>query len=109
MVFLPPNQLVCNENNSNKIWTLFLYFLTKKFYILAQQVVICVRLALQEGSTGDWATQFNGYIVTLLVIFYLQIQNKLPSVLSLQQSGIAPVKCGGELCNISYLLVNFKA
>lgn len=59
-------------------------------------MVVCIRLALQEGSKGEWATHFSGYVVTLLVIFYLQIANKLPSVLSLQ-SGITVVKCGGEL------------
>lgn len=58
-------------------------------------MVICIRYALQVGSTGEWATHFSGYVVTLLVIFYLQIEKKLPSVSSLQ-SGVKPVKCGGE-------------
>lgn len=66
------------------------------YYISAQQVVICIRLALQEGLIGEWARHFSGYVVTLLVIFYLQIEKKLPSVSSLQ-AGVKPVKCGGEL------------
>lgn len=60
-------------------------------------MVICIRLALQEGAIGEWAKLFSGYIVTLLVIFYLQSQGKLPSVLSLQSDPSIPiVKCGGE-------------
>lgn len=60
-------------------------------------MVISVRLALQEGAIGDWAKLFNGYIVTLLVIFYLQIAGKLPSVLSLQSDpNLELVKCGGS-------------
>lgn len=70
------------------------------FHISAQQVVICVRLALQEGAKGEWTSHFGGYVITLLVIFYLQIEKKLPSVLSLQK-GVTPViKCGGELDKI---------
>ena len=70
------------------------------FVILARQMVICVRLALQEGAVGDWAKLFNGYIVTLLVIFYLQIAGKLPSVLSLQSDPkLELVKCGGSFAH----------
>lgn len=54
-------------------------------------------MALQEGAKGEWTSHFGGYVITLLVIFYLQIEKKLPSVLSLQ-TGVTPViKCGGEL------------
>lgn len=74
------------------------YVLINFFDISAQKVVICIRLALKEGSTGEWATLFSGYVVTLLVIFYLQIEKKLPAVSSLQSvSSLQPVKCGGEL------------
>ncbi|XP_055299892.1 uncharacterized protein LOC129567252 [Sitodiplosis mosellana] len=69
---------------------------------VARQMVISVRLALQEGSNGDWAKLFGGYIVTLLVIFYLQIAGKLPSVLSLQSdSSLEPAKCGENLVHFA--------
>lgn len=59
--------------------------------------MICIRLAVQEGAIGEWAKDFSGYIVTLLVIFYLQTQEKLPSVLSLQSDSSIPiVQCGGK-------------
>lgn len=62
-------------------------------------MVICVRLALQEGSKGRWTAHFSGYVISLLVIFYFQIEKKLPSVVSLQ-ADVKPMKCGGELGHI---------
>lgn len=60
-------------------------------------MVICIRLALQEGTKSAWANHFSGYVVVLLTIFFLQTQSKLPSVLSLQLDPNTPqVKCGGE-------------
>lgn len=59
-------------------------------------MAICVRLALQEGANGDWAKSFSGYVVALLVVFFLQIAGKLPSVLSLQNDqDLELMKCGG--------------
>lgn len=67
------------------------------FIFLAKQLVICIRLALQDGAIGMWGKQFSGYVVTLLVIFYLQIVGHLPSVLSLQsEPGLQIEKCGGS-------------
>lgn len=63
-------------------------------------MVVCIRLALQEGSKDEWTTHFSGYVITLLVIFYFQITKKLPSVASLQEDVRPVVKCGGELSNI---------
>lgn len=64
--------------------------------ITARQMAICVRLALQDGASVDWAKHFSGYVVALLVIFYLQTAGKLPSVLSLQNDPtLEIVKCGG--------------
>lgn len=72
--------------------------------ILVRQLVISVRLALQEGVIGEWAKHFTGYLVTLLVIFYMQIVNKLPSILSLQTNAdLQPMKCGGLFVHFFFL------
>lgn len=69
--------------------------------MLARQLVICIRLAIQEGSYGEWTNHFSGYVVALLTIFYLQINGKLPSVVSLQTDFKGPiVKCGGEMLHL---------
>ncbi|XP_031634243.1 uncharacterized protein LOC116347682 [Contarinia nasturtii] len=79
--------------NSDIISTLF------EAQPVARQLVISVRLALQEGAIDDWAKHFTGYVVTLLVIFYLQIAKKLPSILSLQTNQV--MKCGENMVNFS--------
>lgn len=74
------------------------------FIFLAKQLVICIRLALQDGAIGMWGKQFSGYVVTLLVIFYLQIVGHLPSVLSLQsEPGLQIEKCGGSFFREKYM------
>lgn len=73
-------------------------FFLKKFShpSLVQQLVICVRLALKEGANGAWSNNFSGYIITLLVIFYMQVTSRLPSVLDLQsEPNISAEYCGG--------------
>lgn len=71
-------------------------FSTFFLLFLAQQLVICVRLALKEGATGAWLNHFSGYIITLLVIFYMQVTDRLPPVVNLQsEPGLSTEKCGG--------------
>lgn len=66
--------------------------------ILGRQLAICIRLAI-KGTRDDndkWSTHFTGYVISLLVIFYFQVEKKLPSVLSLQ-NGAKREQCGGKL------------
>lgn len=75
-----------------------MFFFQMKFShpSLVQQLVICVRLALKEGANGAWSNNFSGYIITLLVIFYMQVTSRLPSVLDLQsEPNISAEYCGG--------------
>lgn len=78
--------------------------------ISARQMVLSVRMALKEGAMSNWANQFTGYIVALLVIFYMQIAGKLPSVLSLQSDpNVQLVKCGGLFHFIHFFFTNISA
>lgn len=110
-VYLLLSQLVC------KLRTFIYYFLSIKLVFknililalnfiifIAKQLVICIRLALQDGANGMWGKQFSGYVVTLLVIFYLQIAGHLPSVLEMQsEPGLQIEKCGGSFCCVKYM------
>lgn len=56
----------------------------QSFFIQAgQPLVLLVRLSMQELNEASWTTKFSGYIVSLLVIFYLQVTKRLPPVKNL--------------------------
>lgn len=56
-----------------------------------------------QSSEGNWLNKFNGYIVTLMVIFYFQVNKKLPSIRSLQAASADREQCGGVLINVFFL------
>lgn len=64
--------------------------------ILGRQFIICVRLLMAEmqKSNEKWLRLFNGYIITLLAIFYFQTEKKLPAIHKLQL-GAKRQQCGG--------------
>lgn len=49
-----------------------------------------------ENVAPSWTKKFNGYIISLLVIFYFQSIKQLPSVSSLQQKASKLEQCGGK-------------
>lgn len=76
----------------------FFFETFQRYFLLssAQQLVICVRLALKEGANGALVNNFGGYLITLLVIFYMQVTGRLPPVVNLQsEPGLSTEKCGG--------------
>lgn len=79
------------------------------FLVSGRQMVICVRLLMQEmqSDEGNWLNKFNGYIVTLMVIFYFQENKKLPSVCSLQAATTDREQCGGVLVNVFFSIQVF--
>lgn len=110
---------IWNISVFKQFWNLLLTFCCSIFFrtfstfqlcflpFLAQQLVICVRLALKEGATGAWINHFSGYLITLLVIFYMQVTNRLPPVVNLQsEPGISTEKCGGMF--LLYLSLFFE-
>lgn len=58
--------------------------------------MICVRLLIRQMQPGNvrWMGHFNGYIISLLVLYYFQTRGELPAV-EIMQSGARQNKCGG--------------
>lgn len=66
------------------------------FSFIGRQLVICIQSAMYELNNLSFQRFKNGYVASMLVLFYFQKQGKLPSVKSMQEGCTARMKCGGK-------------
>lgn len=93
MSLLDAQPICMPKHFSYKALQIFIDFIS---FVQGREVVICVRLLIRQMQPGNvrWMGHFNGYIISLLVLYYFQTRGELPAV-ELMQSGARQNKCGG--------------
>lgn len=114
------NQFVSEETVSDLklilVVVFFSYLTIIIHFSLGRQLVLCIRASLVEMPSKQME-QFNGYIVSLLVIFYFQNRKLLPPVRELEEncdnskrgdtknSNILPLQCHNSKINYFFFLI----
>lgn len=81
----------CAKHSSVLLAVELTYF---TYSFIGRQTVIWILLWFRVLPSEQMKT-FNSYVITLLVIFYFQMKNKLPSIEEMQDEKQMRIKCGG--------------